>query len=259
MKRPFLSALFLVLCFVWPLTARAAAAQDLFELEVFEYESTPPGEYEVAFHTNAMMRGGTVPGSAAANHRPVHLSIEVTRGWSDRIETAFFVQTAPFGSTESARFAGGHVRTKIRVGTIPGLSLRVAASAEYAFNRAAFDHELQTFETRGILDFARGRLSVIANPSLEIVTRGSDEGLAPLFDLSARAVWRLTERVALAADYYSAAATLRHLPPESDAHHLVFAGIDLVLSGRWEIGISGGHCVTQREPWLMKSVLGYSF
>jgi hypothetical protein len=79
MKRPCLSAFSCVLCFVWPLSTRAAA-QDLFELEVFEYESTPPGEYEVEFHTNAVTRGSIVAGSAAANHRPVHISGEVTRG-----------------------------------------------------------------------------------------------------------------------------------------------------------------------------------
>jgi hypothetical protein len=34
----------------------AVTAQDLFELEVFEYESTPPGRYEVEFHTHRRRR-----------------------------------------------------------------------------------------------------------------------------------------------------------------------------------------------------------
>jgi hypothetical protein len=37
--------------------ATSSFAQDLFELEVFEYESAASGEYEVELHTNALSRG----------------------------------------------------------------------------------------------------------------------------------------------------------------------------------------------------------
>lgn len=187
------------------------------------------------------------------------MSIEVARGWTERFETAIFIQTAPFGSSGSARFAGGHLRNKVRLGALPAFPLRVAVSAEYTFNRAAFDHELQTIEIRPILDYSLGRLSLVANPSLEFVTHGGDEGPEPVFDLSARAGWRLVERVVLTADYFSAAATTRHLQPEASAHHLVFGGLDLDIGPGWELSFSAGHCVTRQEPWVMKSVIGFAF
>jgi hypothetical protein len=34
-----------------------AASQDMFELEVFEYESVPPGGYQIELHTNGLTRG----------------------------------------------------------------------------------------------------------------------------------------------------------------------------------------------------------
>jgi hypothetical protein len=136
------------------------------------------------------------------------MSVEVTRGWTDRLETNVFIQTAPFGSTGSARFAGGHLRSKVRFG-----------------------------------------LLLVANPSLELVTRGSEgEGLNPVFDVSVRGAWQPVERVALTSDYFSAAATTRHLQPEPSAHHLIFAGLDLDIAAGWELGISAGHCVTRGEP-----------
>src|SRR5688572_25301995 len=177
------------------LMPRSATAQDLFELEVFEYATTPAGDFDVELHTNVLSRGGVIPASSAGNHRPAHVSVEVTRGWTDRFETAIFIQTAPFGSSGSTRFAGGHLRSKVRIGDLPTVPVRLAVSAEYTFNRAAFDHELQTLEIRPILDYVRGRLSLVANPSLEIVTRGSSDGLAPVFDLSARTAFRLADRV----------------------------------------------------------------
>jgi hypothetical protein len=241
------------------LTPSQAAAQDLFELEVFNYGGVAPGEYEIELHTNSMSRGSVTASSAAANHRPTHLSVEVTRGWKDRLETAVFVQTAPFGSAGSARFAGGHIRGKVRLGQPTRLPVRIAVSAEYAFNRRTFDDELQTAEFRSIVDYERGKLSVAVNPSIELVTRGSSDGLAPVFDVSARAAWQLTRRLALTTDYFSAAATTRHLQPEVDAHHLMFGGVDFDFSRAWEVSVSTGHCVTSSEPWMLKSVVGFRF
>jgi len=236
-----------------------AAAQDLFELEVFRYESAPTGGYDIELHTNAMSKGAIAPASANANHRPLHLSVEVTRGWTYRFETGLFVQTAPFGSDGSTRFAGGHVRTKYRIGETPRLPVAIAVSAEYTFNRSAFDRELQTLEIRPILDYRRGRLWIVANPSVEMVTRGSDEGLEPTFDLSAGGGWQLLPRLAVTGDYFSRSATTRHLALGSDAHHLVFTGANIDVTGGWELTIGAGHCSTSHEPWLMKSVIGYRF
>jgi hypothetical protein len=241
------------------LTPASAPAQDLFELEVFTADTTRPGGYEVAFHTNGMSRGAVAADVAVSNHRPVHLSVEVARGWTDRFETGVLIQTAPFGAARSSRFAGGHVRAKFKVGDVPRLPLGLAIGGEYTFNRHAFDRELQTFEVRSILDYRAGRLLLLANPSFEIVTRGSDGGLEPTFDLSAKAGWRLASRVSVGAEYFSRPATTRHLVPEQNAHHLVFAGLDVELAPRWELGFGAGHCVTRSEPWVMKSVIGYRF
>ena len=98
------SSLPLILCGASVLAATSAAAQDLFELEVFRYGGVPPGDYEVELHANALSRGGVAADSVAASHRPAHLSVEVTRGWTDMVETAVFIQTAPFGPSGSARF-----------------------------------------------------------------------------------------------------------------------------------------------------------
>jgi hypothetical protein len=239
--------------------ASYASAQDLFELEVFEYETVAPGDYEVELHTNGMSRGTISPPTLAENHRPVHLSVELRRGWTNRLETAIFVQSAPFGPSRSTAFAGGHLRGKVRLGQIPSTPLNVAVGAEYAFNRPAFDHELQTFEVRGIVSFEHGRFLILANPSLEIVTHGSKEGLDPVFDVSAKVGVRVATHVSVALDYFSAAATTRHLLPEPSAHHLMFGGVEFDLGSGWEFDISAGHCVTSSEPWLMKSIVGYRF
>ena len=164
---------------VWWLGAGNAAAQDLFELEVFEYDSAEPGRSELELHANAISGRTVPPESVAEGHSPAHISVELTHVWTRRFETALFLQTAPFGPAGSANFAGGHLRAKFRIGELPDVPLRVAVSAEYSLNRAVFDEELQTLEIRSILHYARGRLSAVVNPSLEVVIRGPDPGLEP--------------------------------------------------------------------------------
>jgi hypothetical protein len=93
----------LAVCCATTLKPASVSAQDLFELEVFPYETTPRGDYDVEFHTNAMSKGAVAPLSPTASHRPVHLSVEVARGWTDTWETAVFVQTAPFASRGGGR------------------------------------------------------------------------------------------------------------------------------------------------------------
>ena len=100
----------------------------------------------------------------------------------------------------------------------------------------------------------------MANPSLEVVTRGAEASLDPVFDISARAGWKLSPRLTSVTDYFSAAATTRHLLPQPNAHHLLFTGASLDLAPGWEFEVSVGHCLTRGgEPWLMTSVIGYSF
>ena len=234
----------------------AASSQDLFELEVFEFPTTPPGTYVIGFHTNGVPQSAGQPDPIGATHHPVHLSVEMTRGWTERVETAVFVQTAPFGPSPSTWFAGGHVRGKIQLLDQEALPFRLAFSAEYGFNRASFDDELQTLELTPILDRRLGRLALIVNPSVEFVTGGSTPSIEPTFDLSARVGWSLGPSASVSVDYFSRPGTTRHLDVDSPAHHLIFPAIDVGLSDRWSISIGAGHCVTSSEPWVVRSVLG---
>jgi hypothetical protein len=236
-----------------------ASAQDLFELEVFEFETTAPGTYAVGLHTNGVPQPDRRLETPASAHHPVHVSVEVTRGWTERLDTALFVQTAPLGPSQSRWFAGGHLRTKVRFVDGPELPFRLAVSAEYGFNRSPFDDELQTVELTPILDRRIGRLALIANPSVEFVTGGDAQGIEPTFDLAARAAWSVSPSLSLAVDYFSRPGTTRHLDLDEQAHHLIFSTMELTLQEGWTISFGAGHCVTSSEPWIVRSVVGFRF
>ena len=214
---------------------RVAAAQDLFELEVFEYRRRSPGAHELEFHTNALTRGSWPRASIAANHRPAHMSAELKRGWTNRLETGDLhpdgpVRVAPAARGLPAGMCGrkfGSVSCRLsRYASRPARNTPSTArcSSRTPDVRVALDCRLRArpFVPRG-------------EPVAGARHPRRGDGLEPVFDVSARGEWQLSPRVALAADYFSAAATVRHLAPESDAHHLIFGGRASTLppAGSW--------------------------
>ena len=72
--------LLLAFCGVFALPAASVSAQDLFELEVFTYETAPRGDYDVALHTNVMSRGGVTPDSIAGAHHLMFGGLDIAMG-----------------------------------------------------------------------------------------------------------------------------------------------------------------------------------
>ena len=237
-----------------------AAAQDLFELEVFEFDTTPKGTYGIGLHTNGVPQPDIDGGASASAHRPVHLSAEVLRGWTDRFDTAVFIQTAPFGASAGHWIAGGHVRARVALVDEPAFPFKVALSGEYGFNRPSWDDELQTFEVTPILERRMGRMSLILNPSMELVVLG-DEGQSPdpSFAIAARTGWSFNDSLSVAVDYFSRSGTTRHFAADDPAHHLIFPTIDVGLNHGWTLSLGAGHCITSSEPWIFRSILGFEF
>jgi hypothetical protein len=66
---------------VFFLIAATSAAQDLFEIQVYPYETVEPGRTMVEFHENYTLTGSTVPeeGLYPTSHQ-FHLTLEITHG-----------------------------------------------------------------------------------------------------------------------------------------------------------------------------------
>src|SRR5438093_5171756 len=72
-----------------------AVAQDLFEIQVYPYETVQPGQTMLEFHTNFIPCGttSTEDGLYANNHQ-FHVTLELTHGWTPNFETGFYLESA---------------------------------------------------------------------------------------------------------------------------------------------------------------------
>jgi len=241
------------------LIAARAGAQDLFEIQVYPYETVAPGQTMFEFHTNFIPSGthDTADG-VYANHHQFHETLEITHGWTRYFETGFYIETAPYVPGAGAKFVGWHVRPRFRLPE--SVPFKVSVSFEYAFNQPGFDPNQQTLEIRPIFERENGRLYLSINPDLSIAVKGPDAGSAPAFEPDVKVGWDFTRQIAAGLEYYAETGPVRHFDPLSDQHHILFPAVDLNVSPDWELNFGLGRGLTNTsEHWILKAIVGYRF
>jgi hypothetical protein len=236
-----------------------AAAQDLFEIQVYPYDTVEPGATMFEFHTNFTPSGSKgIEDGVYGNHHQLHETLEITHGWTKRFETGFYLETAPHVPGVGARFTGWHIRPRFRFPEAERFPFRVSLSFEYAFNRPGFDPNAQTLEIRPIFERQQGRLYVSINPDLSLAVKGPDAGSAPGFEPNGKLGWDFTGKIQAGVEYYSETGTVKHFDPLGDEHHIVFGAADLNVSPDWELNFGVGKGLTSTsEQWILKAIVGY--
>lgn len=206
-------------------SAGRASAQNLFEVQVFPDEILKRGETEVEFHSVVMPSGTRLPDRMLDRSSHVHMSFELSHGWSDRFETGVFLETSPSMDDAHAAFTGFHFRPKYRFNEWQRFPFHVSVSAEYAFVKNPGDLEFrQALAVTPIFERHLRSFELSLNPSFEFALRGPDAGGSPVFEpsakLAARVLGRLARRRVLCGDRLDQAVrTARRAasPPVPDA------------------------------------------
>jgi len=247
---------------VWIATpAPRAGAQDLFEIQVYPYETVEPGKTMVEMHTNFFPKGTTaeVPGEFAMNHQ-VHTTLEVTHGFTKYFECAGYIVTAAHVPGHGGQFAGWRIRPRFRLPETPNLFFNVSLSFEVGFNQPEFEANTRTLEIRPILEHEEGRLYLSINPDLSKALKGPDSGEGLEFEPGVKFAWNVTPIVAAGVEYYGATGSITHFLPRDEQRHMVFPTIDLEVSPDWELNFAVGRGLTgSSEHWIFKSIVGYRF
>ena len=242
-------------------SATRAHAQDLFEIQVYPYQTVEPGRTMVELHTNYFPSGTTdaQPGEFALNHQS-HVTLEVTHGFTKYFECAGYLVTAAHVPNEGGKFAGARIRPRFRFPETPRLFFNVSISFEVGFNRPEFEANTRTLEVRPILEHEQGRFYLSINPDLSKALKGpdSDEGFE--FEPGVKAAWSVAKVVAAGIEYYGAMGALTHFEARSDQRHMIFPTVDFEISPDWELNFAVGRGLTgASQHWVVKSIVGYKF
>ena len=238
--------------------ANIAAAQNLFEVQVFPDETLGRGETELELHSVVMPSGTRLPGEMLDPSSHVHLSAEVSHGWTVAFETGVFVETSPSSEDDHPALTGFHFRPKYRLAEWPPFPFHVSVSLEYAFIKQPGDLAFrQAIAITPILERHVGRFEMSLNPALEIALKGPDAGRSPTFGPSAKVATRASRSVWIGLEYYAETGSIRRLEPLAEQHHLILPVVDIRSMSGWELNLGAGRGLTGgSEHWVVKSILG---
>ena len=182
---------------VLALLARAAHAQDEFEIQVYDVETAARGEPGVELHVNAH--------SITDAPDQLHVTLEPHYGLAAWLELGAYLQSATTATGE-VLFAGAKLRAKARR---PGRLWRdrvgLAINVELSYVPARFEPNVYGSEVRPIVDLAIGRLYAAVNPIVSIDLGGARAG-TPDFEPAAKLGVRASRAVMLGAEGYAAFA-----------------------------------------------------
>ena len=237
-----------------------AAAQDPFEIQVYEYVTTPKGRWNLETHFNYTARGTTVhAGRVAPSQQQSHLTFELTRGITELFELAGYVVLAK-REGHGPDFVGWRVRPRVRAPEQWNLPVRLSLSAEVGFPRDLYEEEDVTLEVRPIIERQFGRLLIDLNPVIGRSLDGPGTGDGWDFEPGARVGVTVSPVVDLSVEYYGALGPVSDFLPADQQVHQFFGGGDLQLTPSVVLNLGLGLGVTDAgNRTVLKARLGWMF
>ncbi len=237
-----------------------ATAQDLFEIQVYPYDTVEPHHTMVEFHMITFPSGTKVEqgGMFPTNHQ-LHLTAEITHGLTQYWELGGYLVSA-FVPNEGAYFAGGRVRSRFRIPENRRLPFRFSLSTEVDFTRHEFDTNTISMEIRPILDRELGRWYFAVNPDFTKSFQGEDAHHGFGMEPAAKVSYKVTKLLEPGLEYYAETGPVANMDTLSDQHHLIFPTLDLNTTPDWEINIGVGRGLTgSSQHWVVKCIIGRRF
>ncbi len=237
-----------------------AFALNLFELEVYPYETAGPGEMELESLNSYVINGqrDAEPGQAITHHL-WRTSLEMVYGVTDHLEAAGYLDLA---LTANGRFdyAGGRVRGRYRFLEKDQIPINLGLYAELELPNRRFDENDIELELRLILERDLGPLTVRLNPIFEKSLSGADSSGGMEFQYAAKLFYRFRPWMMPGIEFYGDVGPLTHFEPSSEQKHFIFPVVDAKLTRHVKLSTGVGFGLTPASDFtLVKLNLEYEF
>jgi hypothetical protein len=235
-------------------TARAAA-QDAFEIQVYDAVTAGPLEPGLEVHLNHFFQGTTEasPEGEVPTEHLTHLTFEPHLGLTSWWEIGLYLQTVlrPDGGWDSG---GVKLRTKFRWPGEVG-AFRFALNMELARVSKRYEPAGWSGELRPIVDARWGRWYLAVNPIVAFTFSGPD-AWKPEFEPATKVSFDVSKRWAVGIETYSSFGQFGNFLPWDQQTHRLFAVTDVTWN--WfalNFGVGYG---TGPEKWIAKAIFTFT-
>ena len=209
LKPVFSIAAFLLAAFLAP----RAAAQDNYEIQVYDAETVEPGHTMVELHSNFTIDGSkqAVDGVLPTNHAE-HETVEITHGFNDWFEVGFYIFTSAKNG-QGWQWVGDHIRPRVRVPEKWHWPVGVSISNEIGYQRRKFSPDTWTWEIRPIVDQKVGRWYWSFNPTFDRSFHGASVNQGLVFSPNFKFGYDFTPKIAGGLEYYGSLGPVTGFDP----------------------------------------------
>lgn len=237
--------------------SRVAAAQDAFEIQVYDAETAPPGATGLEVHVNTVAAGVTTmsPDGELPSDHVTHLTLEPHVGLASWCEGGAYFQTAirPDGAFD---YAGVKLRLKLRVPRRLARGLfGLAINFELSSVPRTYEATELGAEIRPIADVAWRRLYASVNPIVGFDFRGPDAG-HPQLEPAATVLVRVLEGWQVGVEYYGAYGPIDRPLPAADQVHRLFA-VSTYVHKWFGVHVGAGYGFSAGDRWIVKSIFSF--
>ena len=236
----------------------SAAAQDAFEIQVYNSETAPPLQVGAEMHLNHFFVGSKVfDGEERPTDHVTHLTLEPHVGIASWCEAGAYFLMA-FRADGHFDFAGIKVRFKVRwpekLWGVLGLSL----NQELSMTRRDYEADQLGWELRPIIDFEWKRLYLAFNPIVSVPLGAAV--VVPELGPSFKASVKTFDFLSVGAEYYAAFGPINRAVPVDQQAHRLFGALDFEWkNGRqlYDLNFAVGYGFTGPEKWIAKLIFEF--
>jgi hypothetical protein len=244
------------------LTPGLAGAALSDEIQVYTDEINAPREWGLELHINTTPKGRQTPDypGEAVPHHGLRFTPEISYGLTETWEAGLYLPTNRDASGNFS-FAGSKLRLKwlpIRGDEKTG-GWFLGANGELSHLQKKFSESRWSSELRIMMGYRDETWLFAANP---IFGWNLSDGLRSKtadVSLALKASRKVSDNLALGAEYYSDLGTTARLLGVPDQGHTLYAVMDLEMK-KWSLNFGVGHGLTDAaDKWTVKTIVGFSF
>jgi hypothetical protein len=230
--------------------ASRLAAQDPFEIHIYEYEPMSWRQYSLEVHLNFEPQGTSLrDGTLLPTHDQTHLTFEPTIGLSKNFAVGFmFLNAWEPGNTP--QYAGWRVLPHFYAPETWHLPFRFGFVSEFSFQNTRYEENSRRVELRPILDREFQRWQIVFNPVFERALHGPGTEHGWNFEPAALLRWK-RPKFSPSLEYYGEVESITARPHAQPEVHQLFAGGDLAVAEGFSTNLGIGFDLTGRGPGVV--------
>jgi hypothetical protein len=235
----------------------AAAAQDRFEIQVYDSEVAEARHFGAELHLNYVISGTTAvaPDGELPTQHVLHTTLEPHYGLFGWAEVGAYLQGA-LQPDDGYDFAGWKLRFKARWPE-KLLDGRLGLAINFELSRVPASYEANVWgtEIRPIVDFRQGIFYVSFNPIVDTDLEGALAG-KPQLEPALKLALSASRDIALGIETYAALGPIDGILPLSEQSHQLYGVID--IAGAWvDLNFGVGRGWGAADGWVAKAIIGF--